>query len=100
MTLGEAIRRQPFLFLGAALPNLALFMIALVDKTRAESGLPSWMTLAQSPLSIILASLAVVLGVAGAFTLVKAGKRGFFPGLASGLFAALLCTGAFFLLNR
>ena len=97
MKLGEAVRKEPFLFLGAVLPNLGLFMIAVVDKTRAEEGLPSWMSLTQAPLAILLAFLAVALGAAGAFTLVKGGKRGFLPGLATGLFAGAICTGAFLL---
>lgn len=99
MKLGEAVRKEPFLFLGAVLPNLALFMIALVDKTRAENGQPSWMTLAQSPVAILLASLAVVLGAAGAMTLVKTGRQGFLPGLVAGIFSSALCTGAFLLIR-
>ncbi len=98
MKLGEAVRKEPFLFLGALLPNLALFMISVVDKTRAENGQPSWMTLAQAPLAILLASLAVALGTAGAFWLVKVGKRGSLPGLMAGILAGALSSGAFFLL--
>ena len=97
MKLGEAIRKEPFLFLGAVLPNLALFMVAVVDKTRAESGLPSWMSLTQAPLAILLSFVAVLLGAAGALTLVRGGKRGFLPGLVTGVFAGAICTGAFFI---
>lgn len=100
MKLGEAIRKEPFLFLGAVLPNLALFMVAVVDKTRAESGLPSWMSLTQAPLAILLSFVAVVLGAAGALTLVKGGKRGFLPGLVTGIFAGAICTGAFLIFAR
>ena len=100
MKLGEAIRKEPFLFLGAVLPNLALFMIAVVDKTRAESGLPSWMSLTQAPLAILLGFAAVVLGAVGALTLVKGGKKGFLPGLLTGIFAGAICAGAFFLARR
>lgn len=99
MRLFDAVRKEPFLFLGAVLPNLALFMIAVVDKTRAESGLGHWMSLAEAPVAILLAFVAVVLSAAGAMTLVKGGKRGFLPGLVTGLFAGALCTGAFFLVR-
>lgn len=100
MRLFDTVRKEPFLFLGAVLPNLGLFMIAVVDKTRAESGLPSWMSLAQAPVAILLAFLAVVLGAAGAMTLVKGGKRGFLPGLVTGIFAGAICTGAFLVFAR
>lgn len=100
MKLGEAVRKEPFLFLGAALPNLSLFMIAVVDKTRAENGQPSWMSLAQAPVAIVLAFLAMALALTGALTLVKGGSRGFLPGLLAGVFAGLICTGAFLVFGR